>query len=79
MKKEEMYEYDEDDIDSIAWSVAFSEWLGMDTLQDCVLTRISEKEREKYKSKLAEFRHFLQYASGEEYFSRYLIQNKAQR
>lgn len=43
--KEELYRFDDDDIDSIAYSVAFSEWLGIDNLQDCVLTRISEEDR----------------------------------
>ncbi|MEG6306042.1 hypothetical protein UXP06_15800 [Enterobacter ludwigii] len=74
--KEELYRFDDDDIDSIAYSVAFSEWLGIDNLQDCALTRISEEDRGKYERKLEEFRHFFQYASGEEYFSHFLLQNK---
>ena len=43
--KEELYRFDDDDIDSIAYSVAFSEWHGIDNLQDCALTRISEEDR----------------------------------
>lgn len=53
--KEELYRFDDDDIDSIAYSVAFSEWLGIDNLQDCALTRISEEDRGNMSESLRSF------------------------
>ncbi len=46
---QEMFEFTDNDIESIAYSVAFSEWLGIDNLQRCTLARFTEEEMRKYK------------------------------
>lgn len=66
----------ERDIDSVAFSVAFSEWLGIDHLQACTLTGLTPQERKIFKEKLSRYRIFCQTASGEEFFSHRLFQDK---
>ncbi|BET40775.1 MULTISPECIES: hypothetical protein [Atlantibacter] len=72
----EMFEFTDIDIESIAYSVAFSEWLGIDNLQRCTLARFTDEEMQKYKHKLEHFRDFFKNASGEDYFSHYLLHKK---
>ncbi|WP_312073118.1 hypothetical protein [Atlantibacter sp.] len=76
---QEMFEFTDNDIESIAYSVAFSEWLGIDNLQRCTLARFTEEEMRKYKDKLAHFRDFFKNASGEDYFSHYILHEKGDK
>lgn len=72
----EMFEFTDTDIESIAYSVAFSEWLGIDNLQRCNLARFTDEEMQKYKHKFEHFRYFFKNASREDYFSHYLLHKK---
>ncbi len=70
------FPFKERDIDSVAFSVAFSEWLGIDHLQACTLTSLTPQERKIFEEKLSRYRIFCQTASGEEFFSHRLFQDK---
>ncbi|MBV7405202.1 hypothetical protein [Enterobacter sp. ENT03] len=69
------YHPGERDLDSVAFSAAFSEWLGIDNLQDCTLSRLTPEERKIYEEKLTHYRLFCQTASGEEFFSHMMFQD----
>lgn len=72
----DIFEFSDRDLDSIAFSVAFNEWLGIDNLQESSFLKLTSKEKQTYRDKLSYYRKFFKHSSSEDFLSHIIMQGK---